>query len=330
MNQGDRTWIFLLCSERSGSNLITALLNAHDQISGPATKHLLNPLSRNFYRYMPFDEEGWKAVIEDICTLFTADFSKWESTFTQEELLSNVQTGDLRGLIAYFYDKEAAGRPVSFVKEIKVHEFFPFLMAFFPGAHYLYQIRDPRDVALSWKKSTSHKGGVVASSLQWKTDQQKYLLFSHLPGIAQNLTMVAYEALVKNPKQVLLPFLTSIGLEWDVGLLNFHSNTQTIANALNQSAWENLSKPVLADNTNKYERELTPDEAKMIERITYFEMLALGYTPRFTWEELVVISEREIQEFHKRETEELPYRPTKGVIENMAAKQRFYQYHRSI
>jgi hypothetical protein len=40
-----------MCSERSGSNFITKVMNGHEDICGPSTKHIINPVARNFYRY---------------------------------------------------------------------------------------------------------------------------------------------------------------------------------------------------------------------------------------------------------------------------------------
>lgn len=48
--------VFLMCSERSGSNLITRMMNAHPDICRPAVKHISNVLTRNVFRF--FDPAG--------------------------------------------------------------------------------------------------------------------------------------------------------------------------------------------------------------------------------------------------------------------------------
>src|SRR5690554_6092716 len=99
---------FLVCSERSGSNFVTKLMNNHSQICGPSTKHIINPLARNYFRYQPFNAlSNWEALLKDILTLFNVPFSIWKSEFTIEELKSNVPQGDLTSLINYFFLKEA-------------------------------------------------------------------------------------------------------------------------------------------------------------------------------------------------------------------------------
>ena len=71
-----------MCSERSGSNLITKVLNGHKNICGPSTKHILNPVARNPFRYGDLSQsENWQQLVEDIHNLLTIDFSIWRRSF---------------------------------------------------------------------------------------------------------------------------------------------------------------------------------------------------------------------------------------------------------
>lgn len=322
----NRKWIFLLCSERGGSNFITALMNGHSAISGPATKHLFNPVARNYFRYLPFDNQSWEDFLEALNQLFNADFSFWESILSIDILRKEVTQGNIGHLFSTIYDKEARGKPVSFVKEIKVYEFLPFLMAWFPEAHYVHLIRDPRDMALSWKKSKSHQGGVVAAARQWKLDQQKYGMFSCLPGIQSKTRTLSYESLVACPEVALSPVLKDWGYSWEPAMLDFYRQSLVQKNAVTQPAWENLSQPVLSGNTRKYQIELSDMEIKMIERVCYFEMLQWGYAPQYDLESLKTTTESEIESFDIQERMVLPYSPSPGILENMAAKSVFYNY----
>lgn len=322
-------YIFLLCSERSGSNFLTKLINNHSQICGPATKHLFNPVARNYFRYSPFEDcSRWEDLVEDILNLYDADFSHWNSKFSRAELLSNVEVGDIAGLVAYFFKKETASfnKEICFIKEIKVYEFYPFLKRFFDTIKFVYQVRDPRDMALSWKKSPIHKGGVVQAAQQWKSDQQQYLKIMELERAENKIAVTKYEDLLAHPKQTLESVLKLVGCEYEAGMLDSNSNSLTTKNAQSQQAWENLSKPILIDNFNKFKTELTEKEIKIVERICYFEMHVLKYEPLFQWQELEAISEMGIASHKSEEHSKIQYEPVKGVIENMRAKQRFYQY----
>ena len=67
--------LFLICSERSGSNFITKLLNGHPNICGPATKHIINPVARNLFRYGDLSvESNWHELLQDIYELISVSF----------------------------------------------------------------------------------------------------------------------------------------------------------------------------------------------------------------------------------------------------------------
>lgn len=325
-NQSDFT--FLVCSERSGSNFITKLMNNHSQICGPTTKHIINPLARNYFRYQPFSESSnWDALLMDILSLFNVSFSVWKSQFSLEELKENVPQGDLAALINYFFYKEAEANNKSklFIKEIKIYEFYPFLKYYFPKAKFVYQYRDPRDMALSWKKNNSHKGGIIAAARQWKNDQQQYLKIKALEERNGNIISVKYEDLVSNTPEQLKAILKTLNLDFEVGMVNMGKDELTNKNAQQQKAWENLSKPVMKDNFNKFKKELSVQEIQYIESICFFEMIQLGYTPENEWRELEGISPKTLADYHQQEMDEIEYNPASGVIANMEAKKAFYQ-----
>jgi len=319
--------VFLFCTERCGSNFITKLMNNHSKICGPSTKHIINPLARNYFRYLPFTKKNWDQLLNDVLSLFNVSFSTWKTRFYLEELQKNVKRGDVVELITYIFNKEtvALQKEISFIKEIKSHEFFPFLKQSYPNAKYIYQVRDPRDMALSWKKSGSHKGGIIAAAKQWKNDQQQYLKIKAIEEINNNIAFLKYEELVANTENELKKICMLLNIDFERGMLEMGKDNLTNKNASQQEAWKNLAKPIITNNFNKYREELTSDEIALIERICFFEMKHLGYEPENNWENLVLLSSKDIGDFHRKEIEELEYIPVRGVIANMEAKKRFYE-----
>ena len=325
----DENYTFLLCSERSGSNFITKLMNNHSSICGPSTKHIINPLVRNYFRYQPLtNKQNWNNLLQNVFSLFQVSFSIWNSGFTLEELLANIKKGSIRDVINYFFTKETFknNKTHCFVKEIKAYEFYPFIKKEFPKANYLHLVRDPRDMALSWKKSKIHQGGIVAAAKQWKEDQQQYLKITELEKANFKSVTLKYENLVSDTENQLKKFLKNVNLDFQEEMIHLEKDKLTQKNAGQQKAWENLSKPVMKDNFNKFEKELTTQEIRFIEAICYFEMCHLDYKPKNNWEELKKIASKEINAFAAVEQTKLVYSPNSGVTANMEAKQRFYQY----
>jgi len=62
----------------------------------------------------------------------------------------------------------------------------------------------------------------------------------------------------------------------------------------------------------------------VIEKICYYEMCLLGYTPTRTSTELNSIDEKMIGRLDAHERESIKYERSDGVKSNMNAKRRFY------
>jgi hypothetical protein len=319
---------FLMCSERSGSNFITKLLNGHRDICGPSTKHIINPVARNLFRYRPLDkEENWNELLTDIHRLLMVDFSVWKKSFTFEELKSLATPGDIASLIKSIFMEEARanGKKHVFIKENNVYEFLPFLLINFPESKYIYKTRDPRDMALSWKKNQDHPGGVVTAARRWQHDQQNTLKnYDQLERI-NKAYLIRYEDLTAEPERYVREILTFMGLPFDEGIFDFYKDELTRRNSEKIKAWSNLARSVINNNSNKYQRELTEEEIKAIEKICYFEMKLLGYEPEFSKADLDAFPKESITELaEKEEAGNLCHR-SEGVLENMKAKKIFYQ-----
>jgi hypothetical protein len=317
---------FLICSERSGSNLITRMLDAHSQICGPATKHLINPVARNAFRYEPLERPAnWQALLDDIHALLNAEFSHWRQGFSLDDLRRLAEPGDVAGLIRKIFAAEAHGKTQVFIKENQVYEFIAFLLIHFPEANYVYQVRDPRDMALSWKQNPGHPGGVCRAARQWQSDQQNSLkLYSELRRLGR-ARLVRYEELISEPERVLTEVLAMLGLTWEPGMLAFHESELTRANAGQQHAWANLDKAVMTGNSQKYRSELSPDEIRAIESICANEMRHLGYACEFDRSELDRFASEALPAFEKADAQAKAHAQPASVKANVEAKKRFYQ-----
>lgn len=319
---------FLICSERSGSNLITKIMNSHSNICGPSPKHIFNPVLRNLFRYSPIDgESNWNELLADIHRLINVDFSTWKKTFSLEELSELSKTGDINNLLKNIFYAEAkkSDKQHLFIKENHIYEFLPYLILNFPESKYLYQIRDPRDMALSWKKSKIHVGGVVNAARQWQKDQQNSLKNYFPLQRSGKILLIKYEDVITSSEKVIKEATEFLGFQFEETMLDFHKEDLANKNSKKMATWENLSKPLLKNNMNKYKNELSEEEIKAIERICYFEMKFLDYTPEFAWTDLKDISTKKLNELDEQEKASNQLERPKGVIKNMEAKKVFYQ-----
>ncbi|WP_415893350.1 sulfotransferase family protein [Neptuniibacter sp. PT8_73] len=318
---------FLMCSERSGSNLITQLLNSHPLVCAPATKHLINPVARNLFRYKDLSKtENWNALLTDIHTLLNADFSEWDTKFSLIDLEELTNIGEVNSLIRKIFESEAKKQNKSqlFIKENHLYEFMTFLLLNFPQSKFIYQTRDPRDMALSWRKNPSHPGGIIAAAKQWSKDQKKFLGDHYALSQIGRSHHLTYESLISKPEESIKAVLKFLGLEYSDNVFNFHNNDATVKNAAKQEAWSNLSKPIISNNCQKYSNELTSIEIGMIEKLCFFEMNALGYKTVNSKVELDKIADLSIDDLAIKESKIYKSTPSAGTVENIQAKKNFY------
>jgi hypothetical protein len=318
---------FLMCSERSGSNFITKLLNGHRDVCGPSPKHIINPVARNLFRYKDLsDRSNWNELLKDIHHLINIDFSIWKKNFTLNDLKELSEIGDVQSLIKNIFMEEAKqnGKKNVFIKENHIYEFLPFLLLNFPLAKYIYLVRDPRDMALSWKKSAVHPGGVINAARQWQKDQQKTLKDYNELKKNKMAYILKYENLISDIDTYTKEMISFLELEWDDNITNFHEDKLTQKNASRQEAWSNLSKTVLINNKDKYLKELSEHEIIAIEKICYYEMVHLGYEPIYAKSVLDKFIDDEVEKINEKEYETKGYNINDGVKNNMQAKEVFY------
>jgi len=319
---------FLMCSERSGSNLITKLLNGHANVCGPSTKHIINPEVRNLFRYGDLSKEhNWEQLLVDIQRLVDVDFSIWKENFSLTDLRELAPIGDVRSLIQNIFlaEAKANNKQHVFIKENQVYEFLPFLLLNFPEAKYVYQVRDPRDMALSWKKNKNHYGGVVRAANQWLKDQKSMLkdyYFLKQKGLAY---LLRYEDLISDSDKYTCEIVDFLGLPQDRNMKDFFKDPLTQENSRMQEAWGNLSRGIMSDNKEKYLKELSEEEIKAVEKICQTEMKHLGYETKFSKRELENFDEQSLLELNALESSTIEYVRTEGVKLNMEAKEFFYK-----
>lgn len=274
-------YLFLLCSERSGSNLITRILDAHSLICGPSPTHLGSDLLCNLHRYGDLSGAQGRAFIDDFLELFDAKMGRWQQRFTKDELLQILEQDHALGAYCHVYKAEARAhdKPVIFIKENRLYEFAPLLAPLMPQSRFLYFARDPRDMALSWKSAPAIRGGVVRAARTWLRDQKGFVrLRSQLEAVSgQSVPFLSYERLLQEPEITLASLLQAFGLEYEPCMLKFNESEESRSRASAVFEWGHLSSPLLRENAGKYRDELSQDEVRYVEAVCHHEMQALGY-----------------------------------------------------
>lgn len=316
---GNTIFTFLICSERSGSNLITRIFDSHPYYCGPSPSHLIRAFANNRFGYGDLSKnENWEIFVSDIADYLGNQLGKWRTAVTAQNIMTEVHERRLAAVIKYVYKREAHahGKPRIFVKENQTFRFIPFLLLSFPEGKFVYQVRDPRDMALSWKISPSHPGGVHKGANVWKEDQARGL---EIYGYLRDSDLIVhqrYEDLISQPESQLRTLCNFLNIPYDEAMLSFHRQDLSAENANRITGWANLSKPVISDNSGKYHGKLAELEIRYIEALCQREMEFFNYQPDFAVDNNLAVLEKEVLAYEADNLESASLDQEEQVIRN--------------
>lgn len=271
---------FLISSERSGSNLITKLIDSHPNYCGPSPTHLFRIYALNHKKYGDLNNNSnWEILIDDTLCVLESQFGSWKSQVTKEELLKEVVQGNEINLLRYIYEKEALtlNKTHVFVKELYTYDYINYLLDKIPDAQFLHLVRDPRDTALSFKKSPSHRKNIAEFVPIWLKDQEGTLSIAKQLSNEQFLT-IRYEDILQAPESTLTKVSSFLNVPYNERMLTYHENKLTQENAQRMAAWKNLDHPLLTSNCGKFKNGLNASEIQYIEESCSEIMHKLNYS----------------------------------------------------
>ena len=92
----------------------------------------------------------------------------------------------------------------------------------FPAARFVYLVRDPRDMALSWKKSAAIRGGVVRAAQAWHRDQRGFASIVAALQASRHVFSTTYERLLSHPAETLAAIMRFLDCEYEPAQLEFY------------------------------------------------------------------------------------------------------------
>lgn len=281
-----QNYVFLICSERSGSNLISTMMAAHSKVKSPPPYHFARDVILNLQLAGGGDQAsaGWPVLRDQLLKRVhmlgteaqVAALTTWLDKHPKasvKELAEFVYTG---------LDPKPAN--TVFVKENNIHRVLFFILSVFPDAKFVFQVRDPRDYLVSAHKLRKvwlgNKFGSNRHAMTvWREDQLGGLALLGLLG-AERVFFQRYEDLVSRPREVLEPLCKFLGLKFEEGMLGFHE-AEGAAQRSTGSARANLSKPLMTDNFGQYRKGLSRGQIRTVEAWLGDLMDRFGYARDF-------------------------------------------------
>ncbi|WP_029896177.1 sulfotransferase family protein [Desulfohalovibrio reitneri] len=303
---------FLIVSERSGSNLFLRIMHANSECLGAAPTHLHRIMHNNRSRYGDLaDDAEWRRMVADCAELMRTTFIHWESGVDEEDLLRRCRERNPAEVIRRIYEAEMEryGKSSVLIKENWCYRLVPFLMANYPDCRFVFMVRDPRDMALSWKRITwwmagKEDRGIRGGAKLWMENQRDSLeVYSALRDTGR-IVLLRYEDLLRRPETELRRVCDTLGLAYEPAMLDFHKSDKARGDAEASQAFRNLSSPLNPENYGKFATQLDEAEVRWIEHVCAREMEMLGYSPVHSTSDDFEELDRLVDEVERREAAE--------------------------
>lgn len=275
---------FILSTDRTGSTLLTAMLNMSDEILAPTEE----PFAFNLYPKYKNITKWTDETIEQFCYDFylfsekhlAAQFGKYtefKQSLIQHKKELDVNTAIKLAYLNFFPSKNKSQINMIVDKQLKFHFFLEEVAEMYPKAKYVVLLRDPRDNALvKWKraKKQNEPASYINYAFNWKN------VYSTLINKSQNIgtdrfLFVKYEDLVSKPEDTLREICAFLGTSYVEQMKDYylayhdqihnreHDLSIGVKKHLNMFH-EGLTQKVNTDKVGVWKKEMTTEEANLV------------------------------------------------------------------
>jgi hypothetical protein len=296
------TPVQMIGTQRSGSNLLRLMLNQLEEVSAPHPPHILE----RFYPLLPAyndltNSENFKQLVDDVCELIEFNPVPWSGLHLDTDaIIARCKYPLLTEVFRVIYEMRAESENariwickslvnIRFADQLEENGVIPL---------YIHLYRDGRDVALSFKKAIVGEKHMYHIAKQWKEEQEASLILAEKLG-SNRVIKVCYENLIHDPESELRKICSFIGAEYNSIALDYYHSAESHKTAISGVMWENVEKPVISNNYNKFRKELSEEDILLFEQVAGDMLKKLGYAIMFPESERKIFSSEEISEFNE-------------------------------
>jgi hypothetical protein len=268
--------VFIMSSERTGSNLLRTLLSNHSNISAPTAPHFLLFLHHLIPFYGPLEvERNARALFDDMLAIVNHRNYQWDLAPDFDKVFEKYKPQTFLGYFDLFYREDAArkGKGRFACKENNLFDYAFHLADHYDSAKYVYLCRDPRDYVASFMRVPFGFDTPYDAARNWLREQEKCISLIETFGL--EALRIRYEDLVGQTAEVMTDLLSFLGEPVEEACFNVDTEKSTHLDW--NVYWRNLSKPVLRSNAGKFRSQFDQKTVNMIETMTREFMVKLEY-----------------------------------------------------
>jgi hypothetical protein len=273
--------VFMIGTQRSGSNLLRLMVNQAPSIAAPHPPHILERFTPLLPAYGDLKvESSFQRLVDDVVRLVEVNPVHWGVDFDRADIRSRCRDNSLVAVFGSVMDRmaESHGKQHWMCKSLANVHFLPEIERYFADddARYLYLYRDGRDVCLSFLKAVVGEKTAYHVGRQWHMEQQLALECGRRVPATRYMAL-SYEELTSNPEPTLKLLCRWLGIEFSPSMLDFHESDEAGKTAASGKMWENVRKPVMASNSKKWMKHLSADQLVDFESVAGESLVQLGY-----------------------------------------------------
>lgn len=297
------TPVFMIGTQRSGSNLLRLMMNQLKDVASPHPPHIQERMLPLMDSYGDLESnDNFKILVDDVCRLIELNPVEWSGvSFDRDVVMSKSKERSLMSVHGVVYDlyAEAHGAKTWCCKSMTNINYFDAIEEYFDHPKYIYLYRDGRDVALSFQKAVVGEKHIYNIAKDWSDTQAKALKLRELID-KKYFHCVSYEQLTQHPEETARALCAFLNTDYVPAMLDFHKTSEAKNAAESSELWSNVTSPIIRDNSKKYKKEMSSYDISIFESVAGNILDQLGYERDFvaSGEELEY-SSQDIDEFNK-------------------------------
>jgi Sulfotransferase family len=279
--------VFIVGLPRSGTTLLTRILNSSKEIFVIPETHYFTNYARLFDKYnCQYSLKKYEKICKWYLNIDSFNlkphygieafgFNKDE----KEELLKEVFSMGIN-FISLFNEiliKYACKKNILRWGEKTPNHFMnvTLIQKYYPTAKFINIIRDPRDVILSLRKVSWEKGNEIQWINNWKKNIE--LINSINP---ETVLTIRYEDLLTQTEDIINKICNFIDIKYTEEMMRFFEMEENKNyDAISEPWKKNVENPIVRDNFNKWIIEFTEIEKSAYSRYTMPYLCFFGYKP---------------------------------------------------
>jgi hypothetical protein len=272
--------VFLLATERSGSNLTRSILNAHPDLTAPHPLETAYPW-RSTKSPSELSPSNRRRLVRDVLVNKNYSFHPLVDPLSVSRVQERVESAEVpsyltvqEALYREYVAETGTERWVS--KDPGLWHYLDEVLSYYEDPKIVYLVRDARDVALSFKSSNVWKYHPYFTAGRWREEQRAGLRLLEELG-DERVHLLRYQDLLEEPESEARALCDFLGIPFEERMLYYYDTDEAEQESQSAGAFENIAIPIKSDNYGKFREDLTAREIRTVEKVAGEELEAFGF-----------------------------------------------------